>query len=612
MIRQHEYRYRTRLVCAIAGLAICHGLFALQNAKSEDDPVKQTAENVAPAVAAIAEIAELRPIQEETTARLKSLTEAPAKDKSAGTRSKPLRDALNERLAWIDELRKAMKELQNAENPKVNPAREAAALKAEIERSQAGLEQSAKKPDALLPEAFRNLAGKPIDVALKAMKEAIDDVEDELKDKRDVDDSEKIESKDRPLKTADPLSTLRVEREKLVQGRPGLASRRKDRETALASAQGPEGRNLAKELMINIEWETRVQAERLRAVDASIDLQTKRVALADLRRTARKSSTDLARKTLEIMQKRFRDLADRQSRDLARAAAAETERARVSNDPLERYRARRKSELLDLRSELLKDVQALDAEPVISLREQTEAADRAAEDFDSLKRLVREGRSSPLVATRLNYAFRRLSSERDAIVHRELALANREDVKRDNDLNEIEMDILNDDRDDRVQLDELLEAIPPPRHAELFKAASKLEEEHRALLENRRAVLVKLAANAEATLKQVQRRVNILDEEYAFLRTNIFWVRDQEPIGPEMIDEARLEVPRLVRAVGRVSREVGTPNAWQRRPSLDFLLALGALVVLPWPIVRVRGLLRGRLVGEPRLARESTAETLGE
>ena len=143
--------------------------------------------------------------------------------------------------------------------------------------------------------------------------------------------------------------------------------------------------------------------------------------------------------------------------------------------------------------------------------------------------------------------------------------------------------------------------------------ARKFEEEHRALLDNRRAVIIKLAANAEATLRQIQRRVHILDEEYAFLRTNIFWVRDQEPVGPEMVDEARLELPRLVRAVARVSREFGRSSSWERRPSTDFLLALGALVVLPWPIVRVRGLFRRRgIIVDRRTPRAAIEETSSE
>ena len=74
-------------------------------------------------VAQINDVAELAPIRESTTARLKDLNDAAAKDKSASARSKPLRDALNERLAWIDELRKAIKDRQTAENPKINPAR---------------------------------------------------------------------------------------------------------------------------------------------------------------------------------------------------------------------------------------------------------------------------------------------------------------------------------------------------------------------------------------------------------------------------------------------------------------------------------------------------------
>ena len=62
---------------------------------------------------------------------------------------------------------------------------------------------------------------------------------------------------------------------------------------------------------------------------------------------------------------------------------------------------------------------------------------------------------------------------------------------------------------------------------------AELESKHRTLLVRQRAVLTKLVARASETLEQVTRRLRVLEEEYGFIRTHIFWVRDQEPIGPD-------------------------------------------------------------------------------
>ena len=51
------------------------------------------------------------------------------------------------------------------------------------------------------------------------------------------------------------------------------------------------------------------------------------------------------------------------------------------------------------------------------------------------------------------------------------------------------------------------------------------------MLVRRRSVLEQLNDCTAQTLDQIARRLAILDEEYGFIRTHIFWVRDQEPIG---------------------------------------------------------------------------------
>ena len=96
--------------------------------------------------------------------------------------SKALREILEERLHWLDEWDKAAKALHDAEHPEPSPERQAAELKAELERVKALLDQAAKDPEALLPAVFRNPAGQLTDAARAEMKEALDAAKGELKD----------------------------------------------------------------------------------------------------------------------------------------------------------------------------------------------------------------------------------------------------------------------------------------------------------------------------------------------------------------------------------------------------------------------------------------------
>src|SRR5207237_3742429 len=84
---------------------------------------------------------------------------------------------------------------------------------------------------------------------------------------------------------------------------------------------------------------------------------------------------------------------------------------------------------------------------------------------------------------------------------------------------------------DRVEHGLLRERLPASRSAEGEALLAELERRHRALLVRRRAALERLTDATAQTLDQVARRLGILDEEYGFIRTHIFWVRDQEPIG---------------------------------------------------------------------------------
>ena len=93
-----------------------------------------------------------------------------------------MRQVLEERLRLLEEWQKTSKELRALEHPDEDPDRQAADARAEIERLQPLLEQSARDPDSLLPPCFRVPARGLSEAALSAMKEAIEAVRVELRE----------------------------------------------------------------------------------------------------------------------------------------------------------------------------------------------------------------------------------------------------------------------------------------------------------------------------------------------------------------------------------------------------------------------------------------------
>ena len=87
----------------------------------------------------------------------------------------------------------------------------------------------------------------------------------------------------------------------------------------------------------------------------------------------------------------------------------------------------------------------------------------------------------------------------------------------------------------------------------------------------RRRALEKLSEGASHTLVQVTRRLDILDQEYGFIRTTIFWVRDQEPIGLLTLTQGAREFNVLVKGLLRLVKETVKPNLWGQ-PSGEFLV----------------------------------------
>jgi hypothetical protein len=154
-------------------------------------------------------------------------------------------------------------------------------------------------------------------------------------------------------------------------------------------------------------------------------------------------------------------------------------------------------------------------------------------------------------------------------------------------LSNAETDLINVARDDRFERDSLRESLQSTPPARVMAEFDEIEAKHRALLERRRMVLETLADRTEQTREQILRRLRTLDEQYVFIRTNIFWVRDQEPVGTSIVGQAEREVELVARSLVRVAFEALDPKL-RGRVSVEFAAACVALVGLPWPFLRIR------------------------
>src|SRR5262249_26127252 len=113
-------------------------------------------------------------------------------------------------------------------------------------------------------------------------------------------------------------------------------------------------------------------------------------------------------------------------------------------------------------------------------------------------------------------------------------------------------------------------------------------------LKRQKVALTGLVSRAALTLEQVTRRLRVLEDEYGFIRTHIFWVRDQEPIGLETVSRMGRELRRLGRGLLKLAEEAGDHGLW-RQPPGEFMAAAAAVVILPLGLFRIRRILRRRI-----------------
>ncbi len=526
-----------------------------------------------------------------TTAAATSPTAAHSSNTS---HKKSVPELLQDRLHWLNEHEAATLALQKATHPDPSPEQQAAEAKAEIARLQSVLSLAAQSPEKLVPPLFQARRGEVSSALASEMKDAIETERNELKECKTKLDILRTEI----AKWNGTMNMRRKERDNHFQRVSALTAKAGEFRSAVTDAQTAAERRLAQERLTNFEWEVRVETLRLRVIEAQLALETKLADVRDLRAEVCRASIQVAMKTLAPMETRYQIVAEDQERNLARAKVTEEDKARSTDDPLERFRARRSAEILALEALVVKSEQTLVMPPPPSYDEQKTLADRADLDFANIKELLDDGKVSRLDAIRLNNEFRRIGPERDRLLKNEMAAVESQLQFYENTLTSVELELLQDSLHDRLEHDLLRERLSPARWTIGETMIDELEKKHRSLLLRRQRALEKLSESASHTLVQITRRLGILEQEYGFIRTNIFWVRDQEPIGLLTLTQGAREVNVLVKGLLRLTQETVTPHLWGQ-PSGEFAVAAVGVVLSPIGLVWLRRMLGKRLKRDP-------------
>lgn len=499
-------------------------------------------------------------------------------------------DVLQKRVELIDKWRKQRDARLAALHPQVDPKTQAEEQKKELARLEAKLKRAEADPTTLLPEVFLANSATIDDALLEKMKEALDSARNDLDDRKTADKA----LDDDFDKTKRDVEALKAERIKAQRTLESLEAQMGDKQAAVAAAARADDVALAKQKLINYQWELRIARERPAAIEARAALGTELGRAFEVQAKVLDVQIELATKTVEQMNKRYKSLLDRRRADLQAAAVRAERSAEKSKDPIERHRAKRSVELFELEQQILIDEQRAATNVYLSPQELTVLADRAEADLEHLKKLANEVERDAHIAARLNHEFRRMGSNRSARVRDDLARASFQLNYLENELTEVERTLLDDAREDRFELEALLSAIPESRRKAARAVVDSIEAERRGLLDRRRRVLENMVERAESAHKQIVRRLRAIDEKYAFLQSRVFWIRDAEPLGAESIEPLRRELARVVGAVDGIFDDVVDRSMW-RRTSSEFVAAVALAIVVPAASLLLGVALRRRL-----------------
>ena len=520
---------------------------------------------------------------------------------------KQLRELLQDRLGWLEEYDKATIDLKKATAPERSPEQQWPTPRSSWAGSRRSWRRRPRGRSRLLPAAFRGGDGRRSSAHLSAeMKDALEAATNDLKEWK-----AKLETLRTEVANWEAQQNARrAERDKLFQRVASLKARAARARRGRRRRRRPASARLAQERLVNAEWESRVEAMRLQVVEAADrawrpSWRRPRAELAGLPGPGPGRGED-ARADAESLSRGRRPARTHPEGEGGRrgehGAAVGRSPGAVPRPPHGRPAGARGPG---------RQERAGRWRPAPRRRWTSSAAwpTTPRPTSPGSRPLLDDGRVSRLDAIRLNNDFRRIGPERDRLLRNEMAIVETRLQYYEDALTNVEIELLQDSLHDRYELDLLRERLPA------VAMGRGRDDPGRARAEASGAAGAAPGGPGAADrlhgadARPGRAAAGILDEEYWFIRTHIFWVRDQEPIGLGTITQGAANCqhpgqgPGAAGAGGGQAPAPGAaprPSSWPR----------------PWPcsglpigLVRLRRCLRG--LDRARPARDTDGSTGG-
>lgn len=396
-----------------------------------------------------------------------------------------------------------------------------------------------------------------------------------------------------------------------------LAANRDQIEKDLAAVRSEVGEHaeqqaplLARVALLDLRLQ--LQQAEIDTREAERDFLSRQGPLQDARAALAQAHVTLLQRELETIKTALSQVLSQQHEELTSSAEALERQLQLTNDPTDLFALRVALQNVALRKTTADYRQQLEHLGDANIDQERRNA-REKHEAEHLTSLVEKYASGERVAQRLQAAFTRLQRERWRYDHEKVtALDNALDTFVGAEL-ELAERLYDFERDTASRLSQLSSALqtltPEQRDAQLAKGRKALETQKTALREQQQ-VLNELIQDHTKLITLHRDYKRLLDDGYRYVLTKIFWLRDGQPFGWRVFQDAALGLGTL-----QTRFQAFGYDAWARLPraQADAVRGWGLLLLLvlgvPWLGLRLHRSIRQRL--HQALAAETAQETRG-
>lgn len=356
---------------------------------------------------------------------------------------------------------------------------------------------------------------------------------------------------------------------------------------------------------LQLQWQ---QAE-IDSLEAEREWLTRQGPLQDAQHSLAQTRLSLLQQELEAIQEQLTQVLSRETNRLAATAEALEQQLQHTADPIENLVLAAGLETVQARQGTAEYRQRLNQVSQQVMHQEKRIA-REKQEMEHLTALAEKRASGEHVARRLQVAFARLQREQ---LRAQTPLVPKLEQQLDT-LSGQHLDVQDRlyefDRHAEERLSRLAttlqttSAAPPEAH---LATARRALDEHKTALREQQQALAALEQELSNLLSLHRAHLHLLDDGYQFVRTKMFWLRDEQTIGWTGVQNALTGLKTtLARWRTMTGMELAhLPRDWQHGGRFWALLA-GLWVALPcgawWLAQHLRRWVQGAITSDPRQA----------